>query len=405
LTSDRGRFVLTVFVEGLLIDILARITYQTVGLQLIVVICNYRVMIKSVDDVLREKLLFNWSDFPPITKDLAGTGGVIRQELEDFIVEEIPLYLPQGKGSHAYVRIEKRGITTRDVVVALLDEGLSQNQIGVAGLKDKFAVASQWLSVPNRFAYVLDNLDNLDGVRVLERSRHKNKLGMGHLEGNKFTIRIRDADDDAANKAKAIVEKLAIIGVPNYFGPQRFGRFGTNAVDGYKLILGEKLKGGHKLKKFFLSSLQSLMFNYILAKRIEMNIFDSLILGDWAKKHDTLGVFKVEDLKEAERAKRLEVSATIPLFGKKTKMADADAGQLEQDALDYYELKWVNFARRRGDRRFSRLPMGETKIIEQDDGLTIEFFLRRGSFATSILREIMKVEVDSKVDRAKPDSL
>ena len=356
-----------------------------------------------MNEELKEKLLFNWENFPAITAELAGTGGVIRQELEDFRVEEIPLYLPQGKGSHAYVRIEKRGITTRDVVVALLEQGLTQNQIGVAGLKDKYAVASQWLSVPNRFAYVLDNLDNLDGVTVLERSRHKNKLGMGHLKGNKFTIRIRNTDADAIDKARAIVDKLSVIGVPNYFGPQRFGRFGTNAIDGYKLILGEKLKGGHKLKKFFLSSLQSLMFNYILAKRIEMGIFDSLILGDWAKKHDTLGVFKVEDLKEAERAKRLEVSATIPLFGKKTKIADFEAGKLEQEALDYYELKWVNFARRRGDRRFSRLPMGETKITEHDDGLTIEFFLRRGSFATTILREIMKVELDTEYVKKLPD--
>jgi len=348
-----------------------------------------------VDKELENKLRFRWSDFPPITAELAGTGGVIRQEIEDFKVEEIPLYLPEGKGSHAYVRIEKRGITTRDVVVALLEEGLKENQIGVAGLKDKYAVARQWLSVPNRFARVIDNLESLEGVTILERSRHKNKLGMGHLSGNKFTIRIRNTETDGKIKAEAILHKLARIGVPNYFGPQRFGRFGNNAVDGYKLLKGERVPGGHRLKKFFLSSLQSLMFNHILAKRMELGIFDSLILGDWAKKHDTGGVFQVKDLIEVERAKRFEISATIPLFGKKVLLSEFDAGKLEQNALDYYGLKWLDFARRRGDRRFSRLPLGETKLIENDDGLTIEFFLRRGSFATSILREIMKVEVDS----------
>ena len=348
-----------------------------------------------VDKDLEDKLRFSWSHFPPITAELPGTGGVIRQEMRDFEVEEIPLYLPSGKGSHAYVRIEKIGITTRDVVVALLDEGLKENQIGVAGLKDKYAIARQWLSVPNRFSHLIDNLDSVEGVTILERSRHKNKLGMGHLSGNKFTIRIRNTEKDAKHKADKILKKLANIGVPNYFGPQRFGRFGNNAVDGYKLLMGEKIPGGHRLKKFFLSSMQSLMFNHILAKRIEMGIFDSLILGDWAKKHDTGGVFKVEDLKEAERAKRMEVSATIALFGKKTKMSEQDAGKLEQNALDYFGLKWVDFARRRGDRRFSRLPLGETNLIEHDDGLTVEFFLRRGSFATSILREIMKVEIDN----------
>ena len=178
---------------------------------------------------------FRWSDLPPLTVQLLGSGGRIREALEDFTVEEVPLYLPEGSGSHAYARVEKRGLTTRDLVLTLLRQGLKEQEIGVAGLKDKYAVTTQWLSVPNRHAAAFAALAELDGVTVLETSRHRNKLGIGHLRGNRFSIRVRGGDPVAA---AAVLEVLQTEGVPNYFGPQRFGRFGTNAVDGLKLIRG-----------------------------------------------------------------------------------------------------------------------------------------------------------------------
>lgn len=346
-------------------------------------------------DELLHKLHFRWADFLPVTFDLPGTGGVLRTVPEDFQVEELPIYLPQGYGSHAFALIEKKNLTTRDLVVALTREGLQEKQIGVAGLKDKFAVTQQWLSVPNKHAAAFAALEKLDGVRILETSRHSNKLGMGHLQGNRFTIRVRQADVDAVAKARVILDALQTVGVPNYFGPQRFGRFGRNAVDGYKLtVLREAVPGGYHMKGFFISALQSLVVNHLLARRIELGLFDSVVLGDWAKKHDTGGVFKVESDAEAERAKRFDISTTLPLFGKKVKMSEGQAGELEQSVLDFLELTWVKFASRRGDRRFSRLPLGEVKLEATDDGYTIQFDLLRGAFATSLLRELLKTDVD-----------
>ena len=180
---------------------------------------------------------FRWSDLPPLSAALPGSGGVIRTVPEDFAVEELPLYLPEGGGSHAYAFVEKRELTTRDLVLTLIRQGLKENEIGVAGLKDKHAVTKQWLSVPNRRADALDALAELPGVQLLERSRHRNKLGIGHLRGNRFTVRVRGGD---AARAAAVVNVLAVQGIPNYFGPQRFGRFGTNALDGLKLIMDKK---------------------------------------------------------------------------------------------------------------------------------------------------------------------
>jgi tRNA pseudouridine13 synthase len=346
-----------------------------------------------VTDDLCYKLTFRWADFAPVTSSLPGTGGVLRTLPEDFRVEELPLYLPQGYGSHAYALVEKRNLTTRDLVLALTREGLKEKEIGVAGLKDKVALTRQWLSVPNKHAAALTALEKLDGVRIVEVSRHQNRLGMGHLKGNRFTVRVRQTESDAVAKAGLILEVLQRVGVPNYFGPQRFGIGGKNAVDGYRLVHHEAVPGGYHLKGFFISSLQSLVVNHLLARRIERNIFDSVILGDWAKKHDTGGVFKVETESEAERAKRFEISATLPLFGKKVKLSEGEAGEVEQEVLKYLELTWVKFASRRGDRRYSRLPL-ETTLQATDDGYIVQFELLRGAFATSLLRELLKIAVD-----------
>ncbi len=344
---------------------------------------------------------FRWNDLPPLTAALPGSGGHIRTELEDFTVEELPLYLPEGSGSHAYAFVEKRGLTTRDLVLALMRQGLEEKEIGVAGLKDKYAVTRQWLSVPNRYADTFTALTELDGVAVLETSRHRNKLGIGHLRGNRFGIRVREGD---VVGAAAVLAVLQTQGVPNYFGPQRFGRFGTNAVDGLKLIRGEHVPGGHRLKRFFLSALQSLLFNHMLRGRLERGFYGGVVQGDLAKKRDTGGVFTVEDAEaEGERAARGDISATLPLYGKKVKVSGFDAGTLEEETLTHFGLRWSDFTARKGSRRSSRIFLDDVVLTPEDDGYTLAFTLQKGSFATSVLREVMKVEVDEPLSDGEDD--
>ena len=345
------------------------------------------------------RLRFRWSDLPEVSCEVEGTGGSVRHLPEDFVVTERPLYLPNGDGSHAYALVEKRGLTTRDLVSALQRTGLEEKQIGVAGLKDKHALTQQWLSVPNRHAAAFEALEETSGVRVLERSRHKNKLGIGHLLGNHFRIRVRNAELNAEERARQALEVLQTRGVPNYFGPQRFGRFGNNAVDGLKLVRGEWVPGGHRLKRFFISALQSQLFNYGLKLRIERGLYGRVLVGDWAKKHDTGGVFKVEDAEiENERAARLEISATEPLYGKKVRVSGGEAGALEEEVLAHFGLRWVDFRSRKGSRRITRVVLSEAQVEPTEDGYWLSFFLPKGSFATNVLREVMKVEVDEPVE-------
>lgn len=343
-----------------------------------------------------ERFLFDWSRLPYVTPELPGAGGTVRASPEDFLVEELPAYLPLGSGSHLYLKVEKRGLTTRDLVVALMRAGVSETAIGVAGLKDKAAVTVQWLSVPRSAEAAAGALEELPGVRVLERSYHKNKLAIGHLSGNRFEVVVRDVDAGGVDRAGAVLAALANSGAPNWFGPQRFGRFGSNALDGLRALRGESVPGGHRLRRFFVSALQSQLFNHMLAQRIRLGLFQRVVEGDWARKHDTGGTFEVVDQElESARALRLEISATLPLHGRKVPLSRARAGELELATLAEFGLSWAQFGSRRGDRRSSRLLLTDASVAEAGPGaLRLAFSLPKGSYATAVLREVLKVDVD-----------
>lgn len=354
---------------------------------------------------LEHALTFRWDDLPAVTEDLPGIGGRLRSEPDDFDVREIPAYLPEGRGSHTYVRVEKVGRTTRELVELLVAAGVPDRSIGVAGLKDKHARTEQWLSVPNAHAAAVDAFGAADGVEVLEVGRHRNKLGVGHLLGNRFTIRVRDVHPDALARADAILAALALRGTPNYVGPQRFGRFGRNAVDGYQELRGHVMPGGHRLRRFFVAALQSQLFNHLLAERIATGRYDRVVAGDWARKHDTGGTFEVLDpAVEGPRAAALAISATVPLYGSKVRVSNADAGVAERALLERFALRWEPFRARRGDRRITRIATTDASVEAIDGDLRVRFVLPKGSYATTLMRELMKVAVDAPDEAPSPDA-
>ena len=155
--------------------------------------------------------------------------------------------------------------------------------VGVAGLKDKYAVTRQWISVPQHSEQALETLDTLGGVRIMEMSRHHNKLGVGHLIANRFEITVRCPANDWQTRATAKLSYLKKHGLPNYFGPQRFGHFNNNVIDAMRLLRGEKVPGGRSLHTLFLNSLQSHLFNWMLKLRIESGLYQRVLNGDWAK--------------------------------------------------------------------------------------------------------------------------
>ena len=339
-------------------------------------------------------LVFGWAALRALTEDV-GTGGALRQQPQDFRVEEVGAYPLSGEGDHLYLHLEKTGHTTAHILRELATQlGVRDRDIGVAGLKDRHAVTTQWISVPAKYERRLGEFA-VDGVRIVDTTRHGNKLGMGHLRGNRFVVRVREAAG-GADAAGATLETLTTHGVPNYFGPQRFGLGGLNAEEGLRVLRGESRLRDPRVRRFLISSVQSAVFNAFLSLRLERGLFASLLAGDMAKKHDTGGVFLVEDAAaESPRADRGEVSATGTLFGKKTKPLTLDAGILEAEALAQFDLTPGVFAPRRGDRRLTRVFPEDASVTPHEDGYTLAFTLPKGSFATSVLREVMKTDVDS----------
>jgi tRNA pseudouridine13 synthase len=398
---------------------------------------------------------FTLEDLPFLTEDHPGTGGRIKAKPQDFVVEEIPLYEPSGEGQHVYVGLEKRGLSTYQTINSIaLQLGVPTREIGYAGLKDARAVTRQMISIDGVDPARVEALD-LPGVKILWVDRHRNKLKMGHLAGNRFTIRVRDVDNEAEAKAGAVLDELGRRGVPNYFGEQRFGvrrnthRLGRAMLRGDANALAHEYLGGpqpgdpplaqaarrafdagdyqaalakwpssqreerrvlaaavrhggdvqrglrlldKKLRRLFVSAYQSYLFNRLLAARIQA--LDRLELGDVAFIHASGAAFLVKDPAiEQLRADRFEISPSGPLYGPKVLLAEGRPGQQEQDllaesglALDEFRLPGV---RLKGARRPYRIPLTELQI-GWDGGLMLSFRLPPGSYATEVLREVMK---------------
>lgn len=361
---------------------------------------------------------------PYITAHLAGVGGQIRSTPEHFVVEEMPLYLPQGEGSHLYLSITKVGLTTRQVADQLEQLlGLRRGDVGYAGLKDKHARTTQMISVPlnkhdaAQVEATVEQIRSALPVEVHWARLHGNKLKAGHLLGNRFRITISELGQPATvllPLAQAIATEIQHRGIPNYFGQQRFGVRGDNPEQGRALLRGERFVRDSWLRRFLLSSLQSELSNHYLARRLNAGLFDRLLLGDVAKKHATGGIFDVTDLSsEQPRYEAQEISFTAPMFGYKMHGAKDEAAQLEAQILDEAGISLNDWRKVRveGTRRMGRLLVQDLKVEPVEPSspeneltgkqMVLSFALPKGAFATTVLREFMKndsAEVDFEGD-------
>jgi tRNA pseudouridine13 synthase len=340
---------------------------------------------------------------PYVTAELPGSGGRLRASPEDFRVDEVPAYLPSGSGPHLYVRIEKRGRTTRDALRVLARAlGVPERDAGYAGLKDKDAVTTQWLSFPS--ARDPDpRLLEADGLRVLSLSRHANKLRAGHVRANRFRIAVRGGD---AAAARASAAALLARGLPNFFGPQRFGTEGRNAEVGRALLRGDPAPEARRaardrfLRRLSLSAYQSLLFNRWLSERMADGLFATAVEGDVMKKLETGGLFTCEDAAvDAVRVAAFEISPAGPMFGHKLRPAAGEALRREERILAAEGITLADFARGGGEaegtRRAARLRVDvAVEPLEGGDGYAAAFELPKGSYATVVMRELVKGEAE-----------
>ena len=339
------------------------------------------------------------------TPTLPGTGGLFKAIPDDFFVEELPAYPPSGEGDHTFVFLQKRGLTTDEAVQRVCRAlEVDPREAGAAGQKDRQAVTRQWISLPRVAPERALGL-SLPDVQVLSAVRHGHKLRTGHLTGNRFRITLRGTTDGVA-RATAILGALAKGGVPNRFGPQRFGARGDNAARGRALLDGT-LKGrvGRSERRLLISAYQSALFNRYLERRFDDGLLSQVTEGDVLQKTDSGGLFLADPAELPALEQRLREGAIVvtgPMFGHKM-MAPPEgspSGKREAALLEEEQLTTASFASAgklaEGTRRPLLVPVSDAGAEPgpEPDAVLLAFALPPGAYATVVLGEVMKPQGD-----------
>jgi tRNA pseudouridine13 synthase len=329
--------------------------------------------------------------------ELDAIDGHIGPDPEDFVVDEVPLYVASGQGEHWYVRVRKREATTIELREAIARAaGVAAGDVGYAGMKDKHAVTTQWLSVPVPRAQPPEAWELPPPFELLEVSRHANKLRIGHLEGNRFRIRLVGALADAPAKIDRFFERFRAQGVTNYYGSQRFGRGQNNLQSAlFALRRGRLGPRAGTRGKLMSSVIQAEVFNRYAMARVAVGQ-ERLLAGDVVRFSDGRAMFIVEDAeREQPRLDRGELRLTGPMVGPKMKASAGQPYELEQQAIASVGLDEVALGAlgrwAPGTRRDLCLWPSDLACEAGADGsVTVAFALPAGAYASLIIRTLTR---------------
>lgn len=322
--------------------------------------------------------------------------GVIRSIPEDFIVEEQMGFSPDGEGNHAWLHIRKRNSNTEWLareLAALADVPLSE--VGYAGLKDRHAVTSQYFTV-NLSGRNEPDWQQLasDDITFLEIDRHGRKLRRGSLRENRFMITLRELQGDCGDCQQRLLQ-IAVAGVPNYFGEQRFGHEFNNLAVAAAMFRGEWRESIRHKRSLYLSAARSYLFNRVLSGRVSAGNWNQALPGESLMQEGSTSCFSVRLIsKEIEaRVASGQLHPTGPLWGRGRPTSLAEAQALELSLLEG-ESFWMVGLEKAGleqERRALRLPVSKLQWHWLDrKTLQLQFSLPPGAYATSVLREIAK---------------
>ncbi|DAB37743.1 MAG: tRNA pseudouridine(13) synthase TruD [Sulfuricurvum sp. GWF2_44_89] len=342
-----------------------------------------------------------------------------RQSPRDFVVDEIPLYPFSGEGEHLVLHVRKKNLSTWQMIDIFSNHlGIKGRDIGYAGLKDKNAQTKQYISLPRKFEAVLENFEH-EGIKILEKTYHNNKIRIGHLKGNRFFIRLKKVNPTAAMKIQEALKMIKKQGMPNYFGFQRFGIDGENYKKGQAILAGSLKERNKKLAQFYVNAYQSYLFNDWLSRRVQISKLvegfgiDELctvlplpkeeLLSMKAQKHpfklihgDVMmhyphgKLFHYESDEEIERFNKRDISVSGLLSGKRATRATSFAESIEKEYDTIHE--GIDGARRYG-WIFPEEIEGEYK--ENEAWFELHFTLPKGCYATVLIEEIAKRQIQT----------
>ncbi len=324
--------------------------------------------------------------------------GSIRSCPEDFVVDEVLGFEPDGEGNHAFLHIQKRNTNTEWLARQLSElAGVPLSEVGYAGLKDRHALTTQYFTV-NLSGKAEPDWQQLesDEIKVLEVGRHRRKLRRGRLRQNNFQITLRNLSgscDGIEQRLQQIRER----GVPNYYGDQRFGHHGHNIDRAEAMFCGKWRESDRHKRSLYLSAARSWLFNRVLSARVEQESWNQALPGESLITNGTTSAFSVRILsREIEhKVMRGELHPSGPLWGRGRPTSLADALALEQSVLEAEETlcRGLEQAGLEQERRALRLTLQsmQWRFIDSET-LVLNFSLPPGSYATSVLREIVLLD-------------
>ena len=324
--------------------------------------------------------------------------GQIKKAPDDFRVEEVLGFVPTGEGEHDFLRIEKTDSNTAWVARQLAAHaGVAAIDVGYAGLKDRRAVTTQWFSVRRPAGDGTDwSTLQVSGVRLLEHTQHRRKLKTGSHAGNRFCIVVRGMPGDRGQVDERL-KAMQVSGVPNYFGLQRFGRRAHNLALASAVFEGKRMK--RNLRSIAISAARSFIFNEVLSARVAGGSWGRLVPGEPANLDGSASIFvpSCEDDTLFARLQALDIHPTGPLWGAGKMLVSGEIANLERTLADKHRMlaSGLEELAARPGRRALRLSIHDVDWSIADDRLEIWFHLGKGSFATTVLRELITI-IDDK---------
>ncbi|WP_082624633.1 tRNA pseudouridine(13) synthase TruD [Psychrobacter sp. P11G3] len=353
----------------------------------------------------------------------------------DFIVNELLPLDFTGEGEHLWLHIEKSGMNTA-YLAKLLSEwaDIPLRDVGYSGLKDRHALTTQWFSLripkkqlpPTEFAPV--DIGENETVTILAQHWHNKKLNRGTHRANQFVITLRDiqfasaSDENGENDAlpeqplsakEAVEQHLTRIGkngVPNYFGPQRFGRQGNNVREALSLFArppreprpqpkkSKRKRAPREQNTMELSAARSLIFNEILAARVRNGSWNTGLAGEVFNLDGSGSIFTSETLDDTLHARidSGDIHPTAVLWGTGNDKVTGSAADSESTVVQHSPLLMqlatgLEQHDIKAQRRALRLPIEALSWEWSDDQtLVLNFTLTTGSFATSVLASLVQ---------------
>ena len=321
------------------------------------------------------------------------------QNEKDFIVDELAHTEFKGQGNFLILRVQKIEMTTWDMIAEFAKFlNIPAEKVGYAGLKDKHATTTQYISVEAKYENAMKKFKNKQ-IKILKRIRHNHAIRMGDLAGNRFKINLYGVEQIEAGRIEKLALKSAKSGLPNYFGYQRFGRDGDSIEQAKSMIAGDIHIEDSKLKRFLISIYQSQFFNEWLKERVlfsreNNNGVYKLLEGDiYQTPEGKIFTPKSIPLKDFEDAK---VMPTGLLCGRGVYRARDEARKIEEKYDD-------GFLYEKGLRRPAIIfPKDIVCKYNKDFAkLTLEFSLPKGSYATVFLENVANRNLKAKKIKKK----